>query len=135
MGAEQFYRAVHLLSRRPTKLDPSPGELMSLYFADARRAAVGTPRTRTEVFRRQRSNSIICHCRACRGVGLAGLAEPLRARHHSWQRRLHRQPSVVVLKPSVDDTFIDVKHSGSTQKASAQDLGDLRADLSGIGID
>ena len=68
------------------------------------------------------------------GAGLGRIAQALRGREHDRQRSLDRAVAVVRLEPGAEPGPSTLELPDAGREREAEELGDLRADLTGVGV-
>jgi hypothetical protein len=79
-------------------------------------------------------DAVVVDQRPLLGPGLRGVAQALRGREHDRQRALDRAVAVVGLEPGAEVGAVELELSDAGREREAQELGDLRADLSRVGV-
>ena len=69
------------------------------------------------------------------GIDLARIDEPLGRREHRGQIHPHLDPAVVVLAAQIERPVVEGEVADAGREREAEQLGQLRADLPGVGVD
>ncbi len=139
-GEQRFDRGMYLLVERTGQHRPRPLDAVHAHGPDPRRAAVGAPRAgapggATEVRSRERAEVRRVDRRASFRRHLAGVDEPFRARGHDGQIDLELGPAVVVFAPEMQGLALHAQVAHTGRERQVEQLGQLRADLAGVGVD
>jgi hypothetical protein len=124
-----------LLMRRAIEHQSLPMDGHLSDRTDSGRTALLPPRTCTEIGCSHLADEVVGDTGPPRRRHLARLGEPLGDGEHRGHRKRARPPAVVELARHPDAVVFDFQLPDCRRKRQVQQLGNLRAHLTGIGVD